>query len=47
MPRHERIHFDSREAIERRMLGGLSGLVFYFHVNLLEAEVEIIGLAPY
>lgn len=51
MPRHERRHFDSREAIERTMLGGLDGFtfysVFYFHLNLLEAEVKVIGLASY
>lgn len=33
------------------MFGGLGGFtvysIFYFHLNLLEAEVEVIGLAPY
>lgn len=44
-------HFDSRKAIERTMFGGLDGFtfysVFYLHLNLLEAEVEVIGLASY
>lgn len=47
MFRYERIYFDSREVIERRMFGGLSGLVFYFYVNFLEVEVEVIGLVLY
>lgn len=51
MPRHERRHFDSREAIERTMLGGLGGFtlysVLYFHLNPLEAEVEVTGLVLY
>lgn len=51
MPRHERRHFDSREAIERMRLGGLGGFtlysVLYFHLNPLEAEVGVIGLVLY
>lgn len=39
-----------REAIERTVLG-LSGFtlysVFYFHSDLSETEVEVIGLAPH
>lgn len=50
MPEHERLYFDSRETIDRMMLGGSGGFisysVFYFHLNPLEAEVEVIGLAP-
>lgn len=49
MPRHERRHFDSREAIERKMLGGLGGFtlfsVLYFHPMDVHYEAGT-GLAP-
>lgn len=51
MPGHERSRFDSREAVERTVLGGLGGFtlysVTYFHSDVLEAEFQIIDLDPY
>lgn len=39
MPKHKRIHFDSREAIERMILGGLDGFTSYSGILFLSKSL--------